>query len=154
VLSPEEYSWVVHVLIKKSGSGYKVGETLRFPSGVAKGVVSKVSSSGGVAEISLTSAGNNYGPMTPVQVNTADGKGANLQAITSVYALQRPYTSKWVAKFARDSLLYWKCVGARRDGRTDKQYRNDIDFGPAHPTEATAQECRTIGQWIDTGVQR
>lgn len=69
------------------------------------------------------------------------------------YELARPYTSKWVAKFARDSLLYWKCINQRADGRTDAQYDNDIDFGPSHPTSATAQECRLLGQWIDTGVQ-
>ncbi len=69
------------------------------------------------------------------------------------YQLARPYTSKWVAKFARDSLLYWKCVGSRQDGRTDEQYGNDIDFGPAHPTQATAAECKLLGRWIDTGIQ-
>lgn len=70
------------------------------------------------------------------------------------YRLARPYTSKWIAKFARDSLFYWKCIGQRADGRTDASYANDIDFGAAHPTTASAQECRTIGQWIDTGTQR
>lgn len=69
------------------------------------------------------------------------------------FRLARPYTSKWVAKFARDSLLYWKCIGSRADGRTDAQYANDIDFGPAHNTSATAEECQLIGRWIDTGVQ-
>jgi len=69
------------------------------------------------------------------------------------YQMARPYTSKWVAKFARDSLLYWKCVGSRQDGRTDSQYANDIDFGPAHATEATAAECKLLGRWIDTGIQ-
>jgi len=65
----------------------------------------------------------------------------------------RPYTSKWVAKFGRDSLLYWKCINERTDGRLDSQYDNDIDFGASHPTTASAQECRLIGQWIDTGMQ-
>jgi hypothetical protein len=69
------------------------------------------------------------------------------------FQMARPYTSKWVAKFARDSLLYWKCVGSRQDGRTDGQYANDIDFGPAHDTEATAAECKLLGRWIDTGIQ-
>lgn len=69
------------------------------------------------------------------------------------FQLARPYTSKWVAKFARDSMLYWKCVGARQDGRTDSQYANDIDFGPAHTTGATAEECKLLGRWIDTGIQ-
>ncbi|MCB1842996.1 MAG: hypothetical protein KDI09_08565 [Halioglobus sp.] len=70
------------------------------------------------------------------------------------YRLPRPYTSKWVSKLARDSLLYWKCMGSRQDGRTDAQYDNDIDFGPAHKTSATRQECQVIGQWIDQGIQR
>jgi hypothetical protein len=69
------------------------------------------------------------------------------------HLLARPYTSKYVAKFARDSLLYWKCIGSREDGRTDRQYNNDIDFGVAHTSGATPQECRTIGQWIDSGIQ-
>lgn len=69
------------------------------------------------------------------------------------YQMARPYTSKWVAKFARDSLLYWKCVGSRQDGRSDTQYINDIDFGPAHPTDATTEECKLLGRWIDTGIQ-
>ena len=68
--------------------------------------------------------------------------------------MPRPYTSKWVGKLARNSLLYWKCMGERMDGRTDRQYSNDIDFGSAHPTDATAGECRAIGQWIDQGIQR
>ena len=70
------------------------------------------------------------------------------------YRMPRPYTSKWVAKMARDSLLYWKCMGSRQDGRTDAQYPNDIDFGPAHKTSATPAECQVIGQWIDQGIQR
>lgn len=70
------------------------------------------------------------------------------------YRVPRPYTSKWVAKMARDSLLYWKCMGARQDGRTDAQYDNDIDFGPAHKSSATPTECQVIGQWIDQGIQR
>lgn len=70
------------------------------------------------------------------------------------YQLPRPYTSKWTAKLARQSLLYWKCMGARQDGRRDDQYANDIDFGSAHPTSATPEECRVIGNWIDQGIQR
>ncbi|GAB5452440.1 MAG: hypothetical protein Hals2KO_27680 [Halioglobus sp.] len=70
------------------------------------------------------------------------------------FRLPRPYTSKWVAKLARNSLLYWKCMNGRQDGRTDGQYPNDIDFGANHPTSATVQECRTIGHWIDQGIQQ
>ena len=74
-------------------------------------------------------------------------------AMTNRLFLSRPSTSKWVAKFARHSLLYWKCMGSRQDGRTDAQYKNDINFGPAHESPATAEECKVIGRWIDTGIQ-
>lgn len=67
--------------------------------------------------------------------------------------LPRPSHGKWIEKFARESLLYWKCIGARADGRTDAQYANDIDFGPAHVSGATREECLTLGRWIDTGIQ-
>ncbi len=70
------------------------------------------------------------------------------------YNLPRPYTSKWVSKMARDSLLYWKCMGARQDGRTDDQYSNDIDFGEPHPVPTNVFDCLAIGQWIDQGIQR
>jgi hypothetical protein len=70
------------------------------------------------------------------------------------FRLPRPYTSKWTAKLARNSLLFWKCMGERMDGRTDQQYANDIDFGPAHPQAASIFECVAIGQWIDQGIQR
>jgi hypothetical protein len=82
-----------------------------------------------------------------------DFPGMKQQPTASGTQLVRPYTSKYVAKFARDSLMYWKCLGSRQDGRTDAQYANDIDFGAAHNSGATAQECRTIGQWIDSGAQ-
>ena len=70
------------------------------------------------------------------------------------FNMARPYTSKWVEKLARNSLLYWKCINGRQDGRTDRQYPDDIDFGPDHPTTATPAECRRIGYWIDQGIQR
>ncbi|MCR9103821.1 MAG: hypothetical protein NXI15_00900 [Gammaproteobacteria bacterium] len=70
------------------------------------------------------------------------------------FRLPRPYTSKWVGKLARNSLLYWKCMGERLDGRTDRQYPDDIDFGAAHPRVADVAECQTIGRWIDQGIQR
>lgn len=66
----------------------------------------------------------------------------------------RPYTSKWVAKFALDSLVYWKCTGARQDGRTDDSYTNDLDYGAPHNSGATENECAIIGRWIDEGAQR
>ena len=67
--------------------------------------------------------------------------------------LPRPSHSKWIEKFARESLFFWKCIGKRADGRTDAQYSNDIDFGPAHISGATKEECLLIGRWIDTGLQ-
>jgi hypothetical protein len=70
------------------------------------------------------------------------------------FNMARPYTSKWVEKLSRNSLLYWKCLNARMDGRTDRQYPDDIDFGADHPTSATPHECRLIGNWIDQGIQR
>ena len=70
------------------------------------------------------------------------------------FIMPRPYTSKWIGKFARQSLLFWKCMDGRQDGRTDRQYPGDIDFGSSHPTDATLSECLAIGHWIDQGVQR
>ncbi len=145
---------VEHVLIKAAGRGYRKGDALVFGPGGAAGQVAEVSPRGGIKAIKLTRGGDGYQPLTDVQVQSQNGQGARLRAMTAQFELQRPYTSKWVAKFARDSLLYWKCVGSRQDGRTDRQYNNDIDFGPAHDSGATAEECRTIGQWIDTGIQR
>jgi Hydrazine synthase alpha subunit middle domain len=85
--------------------------------------------------------------------DTAAGPAPKQVSPRGDYLLARPYTSKYVAKFARDSLLHWKCMGARQDGRTDQQYNNDIDFGAAHVSGATPQECVTIGRWIDSGIQ-
>lgn len=69
------------------------------------------------------------------------------------FSLARPNVSKWVTNFARDSLLYWKCLGERADGRTDSAYNNDIDFGLAHVSGATRAECTKLGRWIDLGAQ-
>ena len=145
---------VEHVLIRKGGKGYKPGEPLVFPAGGASGAVAAVGPSGEITAIRMKQGGNGYKALTPITVKSGAGSGAKLIAMTSRFRLSRPYTSKWVAKFARDSLLYWKCVGSRQDGRTDAQYADDIDFGPAHATEATPEECLTIGRWIDTGIQR
>ena len=141
---------VAHVLIKGGGTGYAPGEPLQFMPGGAAGHVATVGPGGEIRQIRLTAPGANYDPLTPVGVV---GSGAQLQAMTDTFKLARPYTSKWVAKFARDSLLYWKCMGRRMDGRSDAQYANDIDYGQPHPTSATPAECRTIATWIDTGIQ-
>ncbi len=144
---------VRHVMIKAGGRGYRKGDKLVFGPGGAAGQVAAVGPQGEIREIKLQRGGDGYQPITDVGVQSGGGSGAKLRAMTSLFELQRPYTSKWVARFARDSLLYWKCVGSRRDGRTDRQYPNDIDFGPRHDSGATAEECRTIAQWIDTGIQ-
>lgn len=148
-----ERTHVQHVLILRAGRGYAVGDELVFQPGGAAGRIARVGPGGQIRDIQLTAAGNGYQPRTPVGIKSARGQGAKLTAMTSRFQLARPYTSKWVARFARDSLLYWKCIGSRQDGRTDAQYSNDIDFGPAHDSGATAQECRVIGRWIDEGIQ-
>lgn len=79
------------------------------------------------------------------KVKTASNGGGVLMTI--------PYRSKYAEHFALNSLLYWKCLGSRQDGRTDAQYGNDIDFGRTHISGAAAAECRMIGRWIDTGAQ-
>lgn len=71
------------------------------------------------------------------------------------YGLQRPYTSKYVNNmFARESLLYWKTVNQRTDGRTDETYSNDIDFGDDHPTGVSPIEIKAIGSWLDSGATK
>ena len=144
---------VEHAYIQSAGRGYRVGDRLVFKPGGARGEVSAVGPRGEVRQVRLVAGGQGYPPLSGVQVKSATGKGAWLGAMTDAYDLFRPYTSKWVAKFARDSLLYWKCMGARQDGRKDKKYDNDIDFGKPHKSGATRKECRIIGRWIDTGIQ-
>ncbi len=148
-----EHTGVVNVRIRNRGKGYVAGEILQFKSGGAAGTVAAVGPAGGILAIHLAAGGDGYAPLTPVTVQSAKGSGASLVAMTDRFFLSRPYSSKWVAKFARDSLLYWKCIGSRQDGRTDAQYNNDIDFGAAHISGATPEECRVIGRWIDTGIQ-
>jgi len=72
-----------------------------------------------------------------------------------MYGLHRPYTSKYVNNmFARESLLYWKAANKRTDGRTDDTYGDDIDFGADHPTNLSATELKTIGDWLDSGATK
>jgi len=144
---------VEHVLIRQAGQGYAVGDKLQFPPGGGAAEVAEVGPRGGIRAIRMRRGGDGYQPLTRLEVASAGGSGARLVAMTESFDLPRPYTSKWVAKFARDSLLYWKCMGSRQDGRTDRQYPNDIDFGPSHESGATPEECRLIGRWIDTGIQ-
>lgn len=71
------------------------------------------------------------------------------------YGLHRPNTSKYVnAMFARESLLYWKAANKRTDGRTDKKYNNDIDFGADYPTTIEPDELRVLAAWLDAGAYR
>jgi hypothetical protein len=149
-----EHNKIVNVRIRKGGRGYEPGDRIVFPPGGAAGVVSTAGPRGQITGIRLTAPGDGYPPFLRVSVDSEVGTGAKLVATTDRLYLGRPYTSKWVAKFARDSLLYWKCMGSRQDGRTDDQYQGDIDFGPAHASSATPEECRVIGQWIDTGIQK
>ncbi|MFO0633001.1 MAG: hypothetical protein U0168_09145 [Nannocystaceae bacterium] len=81
------------------------------------------------------------------------------QQVPVAGTLRKPQLSRYV-RFgsARGSLLYWKAANARTDGRTDASFGDgdgaaaDVDFGPEHPTEATAAELRTLARWIDTGA--
>lgn len=86
--------------------------------------------------------------------DTSDKAAPRHPGQKGVGQMARPYTSKWVSKFARESLLYWKCANQRTDGRSDNTDPDDIDFGADHPTNATEQECQTIARWIDEGIQR
>jgi hypothetical protein len=147
-------SSIRHVRILNPGTGYQVGSALNFPSCTtnAAGYVSAVGPGGEIEAIALTSGGSGCPIQSAVGLPGSPGSGASLQGITDRYQLHRPYTSKWVSKFARDSLLYWKCRNQRMDGRTDGAYSNDIDFGADHPTDATLAECNIIGRWIDQGI--
>jgi hypothetical protein len=74
--------------------------------------------------------------------------------------LRKPQLSKYVRFMsARGSLLYWKTIDARTDGRTDGQFGadasfgfEDVDFGPEHPTDVTPEEAGVISRWIDAGA--
>ena len=149
-----EHKNIVNVRIQNGGRGYAVGDAIAFPPGGAAGTVSAVGPRGQITGIRLTAPGDGYPPFLRVSADSGKGTGAVLVAMTDQLYLARPYSSKWVARFARDSLLYWKCMGSRQDGRTDNQYEGDIDFGPAHASPATPAECRVLGQWIDTGIQK
>ena len=76
------------------------------------------------------------------------------------HAIRKPQLTKYVrALTARGSLLYWKAANQRTDGRTDRTYtalsgpgREDVDFGPAHPTAMTPDELGILSRWLDTGA--
>ena len=81
--------------------------------------------------------------------------GVSADTYNEQYGFQRPYRSKYVnSMFARESLLYWKAVNERTDGRSDASYSDDIDFGADHPTTLTSGEIDTIADWLDTGATK
>lgn len=84
------------------------------------------------------------------RVQLSDSKRSNKR-----YGLQRPYSSKYVnTMYARESLLYWKAVNERTDGRRDSTYADDIDFGADHPVMLTEEEITTLALWLDSGARR
>ncbi len=67
--------------------------------------------------------------------------------------LRKPQLSRYLRfHSARGSLLFWKALGARIDGRSDADATDDVDFGADHPTSITAAELRVLARWIDTGA--
>lgn len=93
------------------------------------------------------------------QATVPEGKkvqtGKDTDGPNRKYGLQRPYSSKYVhTQFAREGLLYWKAANARTDGRTDDQYRDDIDFGADHPTDMTDSELTELAAWLDSGATK
>jgi hydrazine synthase alpha subunit-like protein len=76
------------------------------------------------------------------------------------HPIRKPQLTKYVrALNARGSLLYWKAINHRTDGRTDTTYTRasgpgweDVDFGPSHPTSITPEELGTLSRWLDTGA--
>lgn len=69
--------------------------------------------------------------------------------------LRLPWYTRYVnGFFARESLLYWKAYGARRDGRSDGDRDDDIDFGPAHARHLSPAELRLLATWIESGAHR
>ena len=152
---------VKHIRIKSGGTGYAPGEAISVAggNGAATGFVASVDGSGAITAITMNGAeGYGYDNGAVATVTTAGGSGAELIAQTEVVFLVRPQMSKLVARFGRESLLYWACMGSRQDGRTNEQYATDIDFDvPSHPDAgdpgyATVAECRKIARWIDQGA--
>jgi len=71
------------------------------------------------------------------------------------HGLHRTLLSKYVdTMYAKASLLFWKVVNKRTDGRTDSLYNDDVDFGADHPTNVTQVEINIIGDWLDSGATR
>ena len=76
------------------------------------------------------------------------------------HPIRKPQLTKYVrALTARGSLLYWKAINQRTDGRTDTTYTRlsgpgweDVDFGPSHPTSITQEELANLARWLDTGA--
>jgi hydrazine synthase alpha subunit-like protein/WD40 repeat protein len=76
------------------------------------------------------------------------------------HPIRKPQLTKYVrALNARGSLLYWKAINQRTDGRTDTTYTRasgpgweDVDFGPSHPTSIILEELAALSRWLDTGA--
>jgi hypothetical protein len=76
------------------------------------------------------------------------------------HPIHKPQLTKYArALNARGSLLYWKAANERTDGRSDRSFTaasgpgwEDVDFGPAHPTDITREELATVSRWLDTGA--
>lgn len=74
----------------------------------------------------------------------------------------QPVALPWMTRyvnvfFARESLLYWKAVGQRTDGRSDNTRDDDFDYGTeqlhAHNALSDA-DLHMLANWIDTGAYR
>jgi hypothetical protein len=72
--------------------------------------------------------------------------------INGNFRLPRPYFSPLVARFPRLAPLYWYCMGERLDGWENSSYDNDIDFASPHVAAGTAEQCKTISDWINLGA--
>jgi hypothetical protein len=85
---------------------------------------------------------------------------AQRMVTTNGTTFRRPQLTRYVRAFnAIGSLLYWKAAGARTDGKTDATFDDssapedrDLDFGPPHTTEITAEELGLLSRWIDIGA--
>jgi hypothetical protein len=76
------------------------------------------------------------------------------------HPIHKPQLTKYARVLnARGSLVYWKAANRRTDGRSDRTYTaasgpgwEDVDFGPPHPTDVTAEELAILSRWLDTGA--
>lgn len=65
----------------------------------------------------------------------------------------RPFTSRFVSKFAIESPLYWYAANKRLDGRTNEARNWDIDYIAGHPVSGvTPAERSLLRDWLDNGA--